>query len=830
MKGSFSKKRPRDLSSGSSLPTAHHQTGQKAEPPSQSPLFLGAEEFRILAEAAPLGIAIVSKTGEYRYINPKFQEIFGYTLKDIPTGREWFAKAYPDPAYRQAVVADWKQEFAEPRPGEVSPRTFTVTCKDGTEKVINFRSAALATGDILIFYEDISQRLKAEEALRQSEEKYRLLVSQLPAVVFQGYPDWSLDCPDRKIEELTGYAKEDFDSRRLKWCDLIPPEELDYVKQTFVEALKSDHKSYVREHRIRKKNGEFAWVQCRGQIFLNDQGKVSHVSGVTFDITQRKRADEALRESERLYRLLAENVSDVIWTADLNKRLTYVSPSVKVLRGFTPEEVMSQSLEEIFTPASLELARQTFAEGMALESVQPDPGRTWTLEVEQYRKDGATVWTEIKASFLRDESGRPVGILGVTRDISKRKETELKLRRREAILKAVSSAAEKFLQSESWEKEIQSILSQLGQAAEVSRAYILENRLSPEGELRACSRYEWTTAESRSQRKNPEWQSLTWRAQGLERWAAELSQGRLIVGHLRDLPLREQELPASRNVKSLVVVPIFVGPHWWGSMGFDALEQEREWSEAELEALKAAANILGAAIQHEMGEQARRRTGEKLRFLAGELIKAQEKERKRLAAELHDELGHRLLALKLSIRSLERELSVQQTTLKKTVNRILQNIDETIEGIRRLYHDLSPGDLEDLGLTMALHNLVEDFKALNPKIKWVVKLDNLDGLFGVQEDTVIYRVVQEALTNIGKHARPTRVTVSARQENGALSLVIEDNGRGFDPAKVLEEKRSLGLLAMEERIRLLGGSFSLWSEKNKGTRISLSIPFPAPEG
>ncbi len=742
-----------------------------------------------------------------------------------------------------------KEEFKEPQVGEIRPRTFRVTCKDGAEKVINFRSVALTTGDILIFYEDITQRLEAEEALRQreesyrllvnqipavvfkgyadgrveffdhkiesltgykkedfdsgrlkwtdlilpedapkargaflkalkgngsyvreyrirkqdgsllwiqgrgqifrdaagrieyisgvffdiserkqveealrqSEEKYRLLVNQLPAVVFQGYPDWSIDCLDRKIEDLTGYAKEDFDSRRLKWCDLIPPEEMDYVKQTFVNALKSSHKSYVREHRIRKKNGDYAWVQCRGQIFLDEDGKVAYISGVTFDITQRKQAEEALRNSEKLYRLLAENVSDVIWTADLNGHLTYVSPSVKVLRGYTPEEVMAQSIEEILTPASLELARGIFAEGMALESIRPDPNRSWTFEVEQLRKDGSTVWTEVKASFLRGESGRPIGILGVTRDISKRKAAEFKLRRREAILQAVSIAAERFLQSESWEREIQEILERLGQSAEVSRAYIFENHINDRGEILTSQRYEWAAPGIEPQIDNPELQNLPWRAAGFGRWEEELSQGRMIVGHVREFPSCEQELLAAQDIKSIVVMPVMVGQHWWGMIGFDACQEEREWSTAELEALKAAASLLGTAIQHEQGEQALRRTGEKLRFLSAELIKAQEKERKRLAAELHDELGHNLLALKLSIRSLEKELTPQQVSLKKTVNRLLQNIDETIDGVRRLYHDLSPGDLEDLGLTIALQNMVEDFMNLYPKIKWPVR-------------------------------------------------------------------------------------------------------------
>ena len=137
------------------------------------------------------------------------------------------------------------------------------------------------------------ERVKAEEALRESEAKYRLLVNQIPAVVFKGYQDWSVDFFDRKIEHLTGYPKEEFDSRQLKWCDLILPEDLDMARGLFKQALKTD-KSYVREYRIRKKDGEIAWIQARGQIFCDAAGQVDYVSGVFFDITARKQAEETL--------------------------------------------------------------------------------------------------------------------------------------------------------------------------------------------------------------------------------------------------------------------------------------------------------------------------------------------------------------------------------------------------------------------------------------------------------------------------------------------------------------------------------------------------------
>lgn len=155
-------------------------------------------------------------------------------------------------------------------------------------------------------FRDVTGRTQAEEALRESEEKYRFLVKQIPAVVFKGYADWTVDYFDDKIATLTGYSKEEFDSRRLKWCDLIPPEDLDYATKIFINALKTDG-SFVREHRVVRKDGEIRWVQCRGQIFFDAAGRIDYISGVIFDITPSKQAEEALRESEFKYRTLFES-------------------------------------------------------------------------------------------------------------------------------------------------------------------------------------------------------------------------------------------------------------------------------------------------------------------------------------------------------------------------------------------------------------------------------------------------------------------------------------------------------------------------------------------
>ena len=156
------------------------------------------------------------------------------------------------------------------------------------------------------------------------------------------------------------------------------------------------------------------------------------------EITDRKRADEALRESESRHRLLAENVRDIIWTVDMNLRFTYVSPSVQRLHGYSVKEATSKGLVEILSPASYELAMKVLEEELATEKSEiKDLHRSRTLQFEHIRKDSSTVWTEDNMTFLRDEDDRPVGILGVTRDITDRKRAEEALRKSEERYRTV---------------------------------------------------------------------------------------------------------------------------------------------------------------------------------------------------------------------------------------------------------------------------------------------------------------------------------------------------------------------------------------------------------
>jgi len=225
-------------------------------------------------------------------------------------------------------------------------------------------------------------------------------------------------------------------------------------------------------------------------------------------------------------------------------------------------------------------------------------------------------------------------------------------------------------------------------------------------------------------------------------------------------------------------------------------------------------------------EEALQESEKRLRFLSSELLKAQEKERTRLSKELHDELGQALALLKHRLRSIQRKLQEGQASLREECKSTSQYIDQTIKNVRRLSRDLSPSILEDLGLSAALRWLAENF-ASQHSIQTSFDIENIDHLFSQEAQTNLYRVSQEALTNIGKHAGANHVSFAVKKNEGYVSFIVEDDGKGFDANQVKARhspEKGLGLAAMEERAHMLGAFLDIRSQVGEGTRITLTIP------
>jgi len=214
------------------------------------------------------------------------------------------------------------------------------------------------------------------------------------------------------------------------------------------------------------------------------------------------------------------------------------------------------------------------------------------------------------------------------------------------------------------------------------------------------------------------------------------------------------------------------------------------------------------------------------RDLSSRLIDAQEIERRRISMELHDELGQALNVTKLRLRVIEKGLREDQLTIREDCEELLEYMNHVIEDVRRLSLDLSPTVLEDLGLTSALRWLVGNLaKSSGAAIK--SEIEEIDHLFPKNQWIAIYRVIQESLTNIGKHARFDNASVVIQCHEDKVIFSIEDDGKGFDSENAMMIQMSdkgFGLTTMKERVRMMGGVLDLWSREGEGTRITFTIP------
>jgi signal transduction histidine kinase len=246
-----------------------------------------------------------------------------------------------------------------------------------------------------------------------------------------------------------------------------------------------------------------------------------------------------------------------------------------------------------------------------------------------------------------------------------------------------------------------------------------------------------------------------------------------------------------------------------------------EWLPTERELLRAIAERSALAIERARMTDALREREMRIAELSGHLLKAQEDERKRISRELHDETGQALMVIRLYLGMLESSLAGRDSKAK--VRETVTVVDRTIEGIRRIIGRLSPLVLQELGLVAAIRKEAKDL-AKGTGVKARVAISDSVGRLAPEVEAAIYRVVQEALHNVAKHAQAKTVNVQMTRENGKVSLLVEDDGIGIVKQSGPKDRQSFGLAGIRERIMMLGGAVRVVSSKGNGTRIEVELP------
>jgi len=255
------------------------------------------QRFQILSEHAPFGMLVIDKDGTFRYINPKFRELFGYHLKDIPDGKPWFRKAYPDPTYRHNVISAWINDLKIFAPGEKRPRVYTVTCKDGTAKIVNFIPVQLETGENLVTCEDITEHMGFEETLRESEERYRTLFEGSRDAVYITTQEGRFVDFNQAFLDLFTYSKEDLVLLHAQETYAHPEDRHKFQQEIEKKGFVSDY-----EVKLQKKDKKEMDCLLSASARRDNDGTILGYQGILRDITERKRAEQEMKTLEEQLR------------------------------------------------------------------------------------------------------------------------------------------------------------------------------------------------------------------------------------------------------------------------------------------------------------------------------------------------------------------------------------------------------------------------------------------------------------------------------------------------------------------------------------------------
>ncbi len=494
------------------------------------------------------------------------------------------------------------------------------------------------------------------------------------------------------------------------------------------------------------------------------------------EIEERQRTENELQRIKEYLENVIDNSVDAIGIVDQHARFILWNRRAAEIYGYHFHELAGKTAFDLYAnPADLErMLIKLRHEGVVRE-----------YEIAMKKSDGSIVPMDISISLLKDDHGETIGSVCVARDLSRRKRNEMQLKRAQDELSRYSRNLERQIRERT--RDITSILRYTPAVVSLKDRHGYYKMVNPRFEELFGVR-------------NEEIQDKTDHALFTRELADQFRRTDLLVLQEKQFQQVEERIPLQDGV------------HTYLSIKFPLYDEHGEVdglcrSSTDITELKKAQK--------------------QLRLLSGSIMDRQEKERAAIARELHDELGQVLTALRMDAVWLGERLKAKDAQAAARSLAMCDLIDTTIDEVRALATRLRPGLLDDFGLIDALDYYTKYF-GQRTGITCIFKHLNMPQVEDLVA-TAAYRITQEALTNVARHAFATKVKIDLQVKRGVLTLSVADNGRGFNPQK-LSESDCLGLAGMRERASLLGGSLELQSQPGKGTRVYFRLPLDERRG
>jgi PAS domain S-box-containing protein len=704
-----------------------------------------------MAERVSDAFVALDRSWHYTYVNRRAAELLGRRPEDLLGKHIWtefpegvgqpFHQAYEralatqEPQYFEDYYAPWDRWFENrvyPSPDGVS-----------------------------IFFHEVTDRKRAEAARREVEDRLRLFVHYAPSAIAMFDRDMRYLAYSHRW--LTDYGLGERDLTGLSHYDVFP-DLPDRWKEVHRRCLAGAVEK-CEEDPFPRADGSVDWVRWEVHPWHTGSGEVGGIIVFSEVITDRKRAEAALRESEKRYRMLVEHGSDVVSLLDAGLKIRYMSESARRVLGVEPEEVVGRSVFDFVRPERAEVTRRS------LESAMAQPGVAVRHEQEVRGPNGEWRWIEVtNVSFLDD--ARIAGIMSTIRDVTDRKRYQTELERSAKHLQQVLDSMFVFV----------GVTTPDGVLTEVNRA-ALEMAHLPLAEVVG----------------KPLWETFS------------LSYSPEVQSELCDAVER-----ARRGELVRYDTRVRVGPDQF--VDIDLTIGAIRDAEGRITHLVPSAV---AITERKQMERELLRSREQLRALAAAVDRAREAERAHIAREIHDELSQALTGLKMDVAWLARRLGGDAAVVRRleATNRL---IDSTVETTRCIAAELRPGVLDDLGLAAAVRWQVREFAdrtGLDCSVS--IATDNILPV-GDPRAITVFRVLQEALTNVARHAEASRVEVNLAASEQEVVLAVADNGRGVETRA--RSRSGFGIVGMRERARAWKGRVEIESAPGKGTVVRLRLP------